>query len=61
MLEAVMLSVITLMVWLPGVIAAPGNGSWTPFLMSTAIACGAWVVADSHRPVPCFDVGSKIR
>jgi uncharacterized membrane protein len=50
-LEAAMLSVITLLVWLPGVIAAPGNDSVTPFLMSTAIACGAWVVADSYRGV----------
>jgi len=51
-LEAAMLSVITLLVWLPGVIAAPGNDSVTPFLMSTAIACGAWAVADSYRGVP---------
>ncbi len=50
-LEASMLSVITLLVWLPGVIAAPGNDSVTPFLMSTAIASGAWVVADSYRGV----------
>lgn len=53
-LEAAMLSVITLLVWLPGVIATPGNGSLTPFLMSTAIACGAWVVADSYRAIPWF-------
>jgi uncharacterized membrane protein len=50
-LEAAMLSVITLLVWLPGVITAPGNDSVTPFLMSTAIACGAWAVADSYRGV----------
>jgi uncharacterized membrane protein len=48
-LEAAMLSVITLLVWLPVLIATPGNDSWTPLLMSTAIACGAWVVADSYR------------
>jgi uncharacterized membrane protein len=51
-LEAAMLSVITLLVWLPGVVTAPGDASWTPFLMSTAIACGAWVVADSCRGLP---------
>jgi uncharacterized membrane protein len=50
-LEAAMLSVITLLVWLPGVITAPGNDSVTPFLMSTAIACGAWAVADSYRGI----------
>jgi len=53
-LEAAMLSVITLLVWLPGVIATPGNDSVTPFLMSTATASGAWVVADSYRGVAWF-------
>lgn len=48
-LEAAMLSVITLLVWLPGIFAAPGNDSVTPLLMSSAIACGAWAVADSYR------------
>jgi uncharacterized membrane protein YphA (DoxX/SURF4 family) len=48
-LEAVMLSIITLVIWLPGLLAAPGNGTWTPFLMSSAIACGVWAVADSYR------------
>jgi uncharacterized membrane protein len=48
-LEAAMLSVITLLVWLPGVINAPGNDSITPFLMSSAIACGAWALAGSYR------------
>lgn len=50
-LEAAMLSVITVLVWLPGVVARPGNESVTPFLMSTAIACGAWAVADSYRGI----------
>jgi len=58
-LEAAMLSVITILVWLPGLIAAPANGSWTPLLMSTAIACGAWVVADSYRGVSWFGVGAS--
>lgn len=47
-LEAAMLSVITLMVWLPGVFNAPGNDSITPFLMSSAIACGAWALSGSY-------------
>lgn len=50
-LEAAMLSVITLLVWLPGLVATPSDDSWTPFLMSAAIACGAWAVADSYRGV----------
>jgi uncharacterized membrane protein len=53
-LEAAMLSVITLVVWLPGLIATPGNDTWTPFLISTAIASGAWVVAGSYRGVAWF-------
>lgn len=48
-LEAGMLSVITLVIWLPGLVAAPGNGTWTPFLMSSAIAAGAWAAAEGYR------------
>lgn len=51
-LEAAMLTAITLLVWLPGAVAAPGDASLTPLLMSAAIACGAWVVADSYRGLP---------
>jgi uncharacterized membrane protein len=50
-LEAAMLSVITLLVWMPGLFAAPGNDALTPFLMSSAIACGAWAVADSYGEI----------
>jgi uncharacterized membrane protein len=48
-LEAAMLMAITLLVWLPGAVAAPGDSALTPLLMSFAIAAGAWVVADSYR------------
>jgi len=51
-LEAAMLMVITLLVWLPGAVTAPGDASLTPLLMSAAIACGAWVVADSYLALP---------
>lgn len=50
--EAAMLGVITVLVWLPGLSAAPSNDTWTPFLMSAAIACGAAAVADSYRGMP---------
>lgn len=49
--EAAMLSVITLLVWLPG-LGVPSNDTWTPFLMSAAIACGIWAVADGYRGRP---------
>jgi uncharacterized membrane protein len=54
-LEASMLSVITLVIWLPGVIATPGNATWTPFLMSSAIALGAWAAAEGYRRAPWLD------
>jgi uncharacterized membrane protein YphA (DoxX/SURF4 family) len=50
-LEAAMLSVITLLVWLPGLLRLPSNESWTPLLISSAIAAGAWVVAASYGGV----------
>ncbi|WP_158884206.1 DoxX family protein [Rhodanobacter sp. L36] len=58
-LEAVMLSAITMLVWLPGAVTAPGNDSITPFLMSAAIACGAWALADSYRNVTSVRQPSK--
>jgi uncharacterized membrane protein len=52
-LEAVMLWIITLLVWVPAIAAAPTDRmAWTAFVISAAIACGAWVVADSYRSVP---------
>jgi uncharacterized membrane protein YphA (DoxX/SURF4 family) len=51
-LEAAMLMVITLLVWLPGAVTEPGDASLTPLLMSAAIASGAWVVADSYLALP---------
>lgn len=58
-LEAAMLGVITILVWLPGLVAAPSNATWTPLLMSTAIACGAWVMADSYRGVAWSVSGNR--
>ncbi|HEY8288000.1 MAG TPA: hypothetical protein VIG49_01940, partial [Acetobacteraceae bacterium] len=58
-MEAAMLSVITVLVWLPGLVAAPGDAAVTPFLMSTAIAAGAWVVADSYRAAAWLGFGSS--
>lgn len=52
-LEAAMLWIITLLVWVPTVIATHGDRTpWTALVISAAIACGAWVVADSYRPEP---------
>lgn len=49
-LEAAMLWMITLLVWAPAIIGHPADRTaWTAFVISAAIACGAWVVADSYR------------
>lgn len=48
MMEAAMLSVFTVVVWVPAVLAAPGGVPlWTELLISWAITAGAWVVAES--------------
>lgn len=47
-LEAAMIGVFTLLVWLPAVLAAPTNRlQWTGLLMSWTIGAGAWLVAGS--------------
>ncbi|WP_267226032.1 hypothetical protein [Dyella silvae] len=52
-LEAAMLWIITSLVWVPAIVATPTDRTtWTAFVISAAIACGAWVVADSYRTAP---------
>ncbi len=47
-LEAAMIGVFTLLVWLPAVIATPTNRlQWTGFVISGFIGAAAWVVAAS--------------
>ena len=51
-LEAAMLGIITVLVWLPPLLAQPhDSGAWSAFLMSSAIAAGAAAVADSYRGI----------
>ena len=49
--EAAMLSLFTLLVWGPAIVAAPKTRlPWTAFFISWAIAAAAWVVASNiHR------------
>jgi uncharacterized membrane protein YphA (DoxX/SURF4 family) len=57
-MEAAMLGIITLLVWGPGLLAKPTNRlQVTAFLISSVIACGAWIVADSYRGVPWLAMG----
>jgi uncharacterized membrane protein len=47
-LEAAMIGMFTLLVWAPGVVAAPENRlQWTALTISYTIAAAAWVVAAS--------------
>ena len=49
-LEAVMVSLFTLLVWVPAVIAAPANLSdWREICVSTAVTGAAWAVAESFQ------------
>lgn len=47
--EAVMISLFTLLVWAPAIVAAPKTRlPWTAFFISWAIAAAAWVVARTY-------------
>jgi len=49
-LVSFMMAAFTLLVWLPGVIGAPGERlQWTAFFISLAITAGAWAVADAYE------------
>jgi uncharacterized membrane protein len=49
-LEAVMVSLFTLLVWIPIVVPTPKSAfDWTELLVSMAIAGAAWAVAESLR------------
>lgn len=48
-MEAGMLAIFTLLVWLPRIVATPagGRGLWTEFVVSCTVTAAAWLVADS--------------
>lgn len=47
-MEAAMLSVFTLLVWVPAILAAPTSlPTWTEIVISLGVTAGAWVVAES--------------
>jgi uncharacterized membrane protein len=49
--EAGMISLFTLLVWAPAILAAPRTRlPWTAFFISWAIASAAWVVAQNIAP-----------
>ncbi|MEO7104410.1 MAG: DoxX family protein [Gemmatimonadaceae bacterium] len=47
-LEAAMLGVFALLVWMPAIIPAPGvQLNWSAFLITVSIGAGTWVMAES--------------
>jgi uncharacterized membrane protein len=48
-LEAVMVSLFTLLIWMPAVVATPKPFDWTELAVSLAISGAAWAVAESFR------------
>lgn len=49
--EAGMLSVFTLLVWIPAILAAPRTRlPWTAFFISWTIASAVWAVAQNISP-----------
>ena len=57
-LEAAMLWIITVLVWVPRVASMPRDQTnWTELVISSAIAAGAWLVAESYRSAPWLAYG----
>ena len=52
-----MMAAFTLLVWLPGALGAPHNRfQWTALFVSWLLTGGSWVVAETYRGVPWFEV-----
>jgi uncharacterized membrane protein len=61
-LEAAMLWIFTLLVWVPRVASgSKDQGDWAEFLISSAIAAGVWLMADTYRSVPWLASGKVAR
>jgi hypothetical protein len=57
-LEAAMLWIITLLVWVPRTTSAPtAQENWAELFISCAIASGVWLVAETYRNVPWLASG----
>jgi uncharacterized membrane protein len=61
-LEAAMLWIFTLLVWVPRVTSSPHDqGNWSEILISAAIASGVWLVSETYRGVPWLASGKAAR
>jgi len=58
-LEAAMLWIFTLFVWVPRIVSVHSDQEiWAEFLVSAAIAAGVWLVADTYRNDTVVSTGS---
>lgn len=61
-LEAAMLWIITILVWVPRLASTPADqGTSSEFVISCGIATGAWLVAETYRAVPWLASGTAAR